>query len=391
MKKKLIRNTVSQFKIQFHHEPDAVFLSPGRINIIGEHIDYNNGFVLPAAINKYVCFAVKKSAGTAIRLFAADLNDYYEFESNTKLQPIDKTWVNYLIGVIQELKNRELHFSGFDVVLSSSIPMGSGLSSSAAVSCGMAYAVNELFDLGLTRETLARIGQKAEHEFAGVHCGIMDQFASVFGKKNQVIKLDCDDLTYQYYNAELDENCLLLIDSCVKHTHLTSGYNDRRQEVESSFAIIQKHFPDIQNFRNCTSEHLSVVAEELGAVRLKRCAFVIAEIARVGKAADALNAKDYKTLGSLMSETHRGLSQDYEVSCPELDFLVAEAKKNEAIFGSRMMGGGFGGCSINLIKKAAVPDFINQLKTTYSREFGIELKYYPVKISKGTTKIKKTW
>ncbi|OYQ43766.1 galactokinase [Flavobacterium aurantiibacter] len=391
MKKKLIRNTVSQFKIQFHQEPDAVFLSPGRINIIGEHIDYNNGFVLPAAINKYVCFAVKKSSGTTIRLFAADLNDYYEFESNTKLQPIDKTWVNYLIGVIQELKNRELHFSGFDVVLSSSIPMGAGLSSSAAVSCGMAFALNELFDMGLTRETLARMGQKAEHEFAGVNCGIMDQFASVFGKKNQVIKLDCDDLSYQYYNAELDENCLLLIDSCVKHTHLTSGYNDRRQEVESSFAIIKQHFPDIQNFRDCTSEHLAVVAEELGAVRLKRCAFVIAEIARVGKAAEALNEKDFETLGSLMSETHRGLSTDYEVSCPELDFLVAEAQKNTAVFGARMMGGGFGGCSINLIKKAAVPDFINQLRTAYSREFGIELKYYPVKISKGTAKIKKTW
>ncbi|MGV3698109.1 galactokinase [Flavobacterium sp.] len=385
MKKKLIRSTSEHFEKILQKTPDYIFLSPGRINIIGEHIDYNDGFVMPAAINKYICFAVSKNEDSRCMLIAKDLNETYEFDLKDELKPVDKMWANYILGVLHHLKNKGSIMGGFDVVFSSTIPMGAGLSSSAALECGIGYAMNALFDLGLTKEEIALIGQKAEHTFAGVNCGIMDQFASVFGKKNSVIKLDCTTLEYKYYKADFKKYSLLLLDSNVKHTHLTSGYNVRRQEVELGLAIIKQHFPEVRTFRNCTENMVLELKDVLGETVFRRCQFVVKEIQRVLDAAEALSNSDFKTLGRLMSETHQGLSKDYEVSCDEIDFLVDAVSSEKSVLGARMMGGGFGGCSINLIEKGAENELIERVSKQYRDAFGIQLKPYKIKISKGTT------
>jgi galactokinase len=384
MKKKLIQTTTDHFLSHFQKAPEAIFLSPGRINLIGEHVDYNDGFVMPAAINKYICFAVSKTNDAAITLVALDLNETYQFKLTDELKPVNTLWVNYILGVFHQLKNHGLS-QGCQLVFSSTIPMGAGLSSSAALECGVAYAMNKMFDLHLSKQEIALIGQKSEHTFVGVNCGIMDQFASVFGKKNSVIKLDCNTLDYEYYRADFKKYALLLLDSNVKHTHLTSGYNDRRREVEEGLAIIKQRFPEVKTFRDCTEKMVIELHDQLGETRFKRCHFVVNEIQRVGDAAVALNNSDFKKLGELMTQTHHGLSTLYEVSCPELDFLVEVVHKEESVLGARMMGGGFGGCSINLVEKVAEKELIEKITKAYFNAFGIELKAYTVNISKGTS------
>ena len=389
MKKKLIRHTSEHFEKLFDNKPQHIFLSPGRINIIGEHVDYNDGYVMPAAINKYICFAISQNDSTQCTLIAKDLNDTYKFDLNDALQPIDKMWANYILGVLHQLKIRGLKMNGFNVVFSSTIPIGAGLSSSAALECGIGHAMNTLYNLGLSKEEIALIGQKAEHTFAGVNCGIMDQFASVFGKKNSVIKLDCTTLEYQYYKADFKKYSLLLLDSNVKHTHLTSGYNVRRQEVELGLAIIKQHFPQVRTFRNCTENMVLELKETLGETVFKRCLFVVKEIQRVLDATEALTNSDFKKLGKLMSETHNGLSTEYEVSCDEVDFLVDAVSHEKSVLGARIMGGGFGGCSINLVEKGTENELIERITKQYRDTFGIELTPYKIKISKGTTLYKK--
>ncbi|MDN3678311.1 galactokinase [Flavobacterium paronense] len=389
MKKKLILHTSEHFEKLFHTQPQYIFLSPGRINIIGEHVDYNDGFVMPAAINKYICFAISKNENSECALIAKDLNEAYKFDLKDELKPVDKMWVNYILGVLSQLKDTYGLPQGFNIVFSSTIPMGAGLSSSAALECGIGYAMNTLFDLGLTKEKIALVGQKSEHTFVGVNCGIMDQFASVFGKKNSVIKLDCNTLEYEYYKANFKNYSLLLLDSNVKHTHLTSGYNVRRQEVEQGLEIIKRHFPEVKTFRDCSEKLVLELKENLGDIIYKRCHFVVKEIQRVRDAAIALSQSDFKKLGQLMSETHEGLSKEYEVSCDEIDFLVDAVQQDKTVLGSRMMGGGFGGCSINLVEKGTEEALIKNISERYTTAFGIELKAYKVKISKGTTQHKK--
>lgn len=391
MKKKLVQNTSKYFKENFNNYPENIFLSPGRINIIGEHVDYNDGYVLPAAINKYICFAISKNNSNQCEIIAKDLKDSYSFDLSETIKPIDKMWANYILGVLFQLKEKGYNFTGFQLVFSSTIPMGAGLSSSAALECGIAYALNTLFDFGLTQEEIALIGQKAEHTFAGVNCGIMDQFASVFGKKNQVIQLDCNTLEHNYYKANFKKYTLVLLDSCVKHSHLTSGYNDRRNEVEKGLSIIKNHFPNVQTFRNCNAEMIHTLESELGEIIYKRCLFVVNEINRVKEAVIAIENEKFTKLGQLMTETHHGLSKNYEVSCEEIDFLVETALENKAVFGARMMGGGFGGCSINLIEKGKEDEVIAKVSKAYKDQFGIDLKPYKIKISKGTSEYKKTY
>ena len=388
MKKKLLKATSELFEKQFQKQPQALFLSPGRINIIGEHVDYNDGFVLPAAINKYICFAISKNDTGVCTLVAKDLNDTYQFHINDDLQPVDKMWVNYLLGVLQQLKTKGFTEKGFEVVFSSSIPMGAGLSSSAALECGFGFALNSLFNLKLTKQEIALIGQKSEHTFVGVKCGIMDQFASVFGKKNKVIKLDCTSLAYAYHRADFKKYSLLLLDSNVKHTHLTSGYNTRRTEVENGLAILKNKFSSVNSFRDCTEEQVQLLRADLGETLYKRTHFVVNEIRRVHEAVAALDANDFNKLGQLMFETHDGLSAEYEVSCDELDFLVDFVRSEKTVIGSRMMGGGFGGCSINLIEKGTEKELFDKISKAYQATFGIELTAYKIKISKGTSKIK---
>jgi galactokinase len=384
MKKKLVQHTTEHFKKVFQKTPEYLFLSPGRINIIGEHVDYNDGFVMPAAINKYVCFAVSKNNDATFTLIAQDLNEAYKFDLNDNLKPVDKMWVNYILGVLHQLKSKGLA-TGCNIVFSSTIPMGAGLSSSAALECGIAYAMNKTFDLGLTKQDIALIGQQSEHTFVGVNCGIMDQFASVFGKKNKVIKLDCNSLEYEYYKADFKNYTLLLLDSNVKHTHLTSGYNDRRQEVEQGLSIVKHYHTEVKTFRDCNEKMITDLKEQLGDTIFKRCRFVVKEIQRVQDAAMALKISDFKKLGQLMIETHQGLSKDYEVSCAEIDFLVDAVQQEKSVLGARMMGGGFGGCSINLVKKGTENELIDKITIAYRNQFGIELKAYKVKIAKGTT------
>lgn len=384
MKKKLIQHTSEHFEKIFQKAPETIFLSPGRINIIGEHVDYNDGYVLPAAINKYICFAVSKNETSECKLIAKDLNESYTFNLQDVIKPTETMWANYILGVIQQLKEKGFSLKGFNIVFSSTIPMGAGLSSSAALECGIGFALNTLFNLGLTKAEIALIGQKAEHTFAGVNCGIMDQFASVFGKKNKVIKLDCNTLEYEYHNANFKKYSLLLFNSNVKHTHLTSGYNVRRQEVEKGLAMIKENFPEVNTFRNCTEIMVLELKEKLGETIFKRCHFVVKEIQRVQDAVAALEQSDFDKLGKLMTATHEGLSKEYEVSCEEIDFLVDAVQNEQSVLGARMMGGGFGGCSINLVEKGAENELIARVSENYRNAFGIELNAYKVKISKGT-------
>ena len=379
-------HTAHLFEESFHETPRHIFLSPGRINIIGEHIDYNDGYVLPAAINKYVCLAISESTGPKCVIVAGDINEQFEFDLNDALEPVGQMWANYFLGVIQEFKDRNFTLNGFRAVFTSTVPIGSGLSSSAAVECAFAYAINELHHLGVDKKDLALIGQKAEHTFVGVMCGIMDQFASIFGKENKVIRLDCITLEYEYHNADFKEYSLLLLDSNVKHTNLTSGYNTRREETAKGLSILRTHFPEVKTFRDCTSEQVVQVREQLGDTIFHRCHFVVKEIHRVTAAVNALEASDFKKLGALMFETHYGLSVEYEVSCDETDFLVDAVRNIDTVLGARMMGGGFGGCTINLVETNSIDDLIVRISKEYLVNFNIELKPYKIKISDGTSR-----
>lgn len=389
MKKELVSQTKNAFKAHFKTTPDHIFLSPGRINIIGEHVDYNDGFVLPAAIDRYICFAVRKNEQTsACNIVAEDFNETFSFETNVEIIGQWPTWAGYLLGVAEEIRQLGRSIGGIDIIFKGNIPMGAGLSSSAALECGFAFVLDTIFNLQLSKKEIALIGQRSENNFVGVNCGIMDQFASVFGKKSKVIMLDCNSLDYQYYDAEIEGYSLVLFDSRVKHTHTTSGYNERRKEMETGKEIIKKHFPEIKSFRECTIEMLDELKNDLGEIVYKRCLYVIEEINRVPQAASALKNKDLKRLGELLTQTHYGLSKQYEVSCPEIDFLVDEALSQESVLGSRMMGGGFGGCSINLIENGKVDAVIDNIKSRYKQIHGLSLQVYKVSISDGTKEYK---
>jgi len=389
MKEKLINHTTEAFQSFFQSEPEHFFLAPGRINIIGEHVDYSDGFVLPAAIDKHICFAVKKVDDSEnCTFFAKDFNESFSFNIHQKQTPVEQTWVNYLLGVFNAIQESGRKIGGLQIAFSSTIPMGSGLSSSAALECGFAYILNHIFDLNLSKKELALIGQKSEHTFVGVKCGIMDQFASVFGNEHQVIMLDCNSLEHHYFEANIEGYSLVLFDSCVKHTHLTSGYNDRRNDVDNGKKVLWEKFPEIEKFRDFSISMLDEVRAEIGETSYKRCLYLLKEIKRVEKAAKALSEGDVEFLGQLLIETHSGLSTEFEVSCDELDFMVEKTLEEKGVLGARIMGGGFGGCSINLIKDENVDDVIKSISEKYRADFDIEMKVYRVKISDGIREYK---
>jgi galactokinase len=380
----LIQNTTAFFEKSFGSKPQKIVLSPGRINIIGEHIDYNDGYVLPAAIDKVICFAFEKNNTKKSKVIAIDLNEEFEVDLTEQIKLSDVVWTNYILGVIKQLQDNGFSFEGFNCVFSSNIPVGSGLSSSAALECGMIFGIKELFNLTIEKVDISLLGQKAEH-WVGINCGIMDQFSSVHGLENKVIKLDCNTLEFEYHNADFKDYSLILMDSNVKHSLFTSEYNTRRIECEEGLAIIKNHFPEIKSFRDCTEEQLVSIEDKMNPTVFKRVHFVVKEINRVIKACEALDSGNIELLGALLFETHYGLSQEYSVSCAELDMLVDTAKADDAIIGSRLMGGGFGGCTINLIKKGHENEVKNKFSNLYLDTFGIELKFYDVKISNGTT------
>jgi len=379
----LIQNTTAFFERSFGSTPEKIVLSPGRINIIGEHIDYNDGYVLPAAIDKVICFAFEKNNTTKSKIIALDLNEEFELDLTKEILLSDVVWTNYILGVILQLQKNGFLFEGFNCVFSSDIPVGAGLSSSAALECGMIFGIKELFDLSIQKKDIALLGQKAEH-WVGINCGIMDQFASVHGLENKVIKLDCTTLEFEYHNADFKDYSVVLFDSNVKHSLFASEYNTRRIECEEGLSIIKSHFPEIKSFRDCSEQQLLSIQEKMNATIFKRIHYVIKEIGRVAKACKALDNGNIKLLGQLLFETHEGLSKEYEVSCKELDMLVDTAKEENAIVGSRMMGGGFGGCTINFIKKGCENDVKKKFSFHYLNTFGIKLKIYDVKISNGT-------
>lgn len=379
----LIQNTTAFFEKTFGSAPQKIILSPGRINIIGEHIDYNDGYVLPAAIDKVICFAFEKNNTKKSKVIAIDLNEEFEIDLTEKVELNDAVWTNYIRGVIKQLQDNGFAFEGFNCVFSSNIPVGSGLSSSAALECGMIFGIKELFDLKIEKKDIALLGQKAEH-WVGINCGIMDQFSSVHGLDNKVIKLDCNTLEFEYHNADFKDYSLILMDSNVKHSLFTSEYNTRRIECEQGLAIIKEHFPEVKTFRDCKEEQLLSIQDKFDPTVFKRVHFVVKEINRVIKACEALDKGNIELLGQLLFETHYGLSQEYAVSCEELDMLVDTAKADDAIIGSRLMGGGFGGCTINLIKKGHENEVKSKFSNLYLDTFGIKLKFYDVKISNGT-------
>jgi galactokinase len=357
--------------------------SPGRINLIGEHTDYNNGFVLPAAIDKEMVLAVAKNDSETCRLYSLDYDEAVAFNLQD-LQPTDKGWPNYILGVVDQLQKGGYQPGGFDCVFGGDIPIGAGLSSSAALECGAAYALSQLFNLNVEKLQLIKYAQKAEHTFAGVQCGIMDQFASVMGKEAHAIRLDCRSLDFSYFPLELGAYQIVLLDTQVKHSLASSEYNTRRQECEQGVAKVKEKHPQVNSLRDVTLEMLDEVKSEISPVIYKRCRYVIEENDRLLKGCDLLEQGDIKAFGQKMYGSHEGLSEQYEVSCPELDFLVGLAKNNSSVVGARMMGGGFGGCTINLVKSDQKDAFVEEAKQAYKQQFGIEMKTYEVKVTDGT-------
>jgi galactokinase len=380
----LIQDTTAFFKEKFGNVPDKIVLSPGRINIIGEHIDYNDGYVLPAAIDKIICFAFEKNNSNTAKIQAIDLNESVVIDVTKEEIVSEIVWTNYLRGVLFQLKLKGYKIGGFNCAFSSNIPIGSGLSSSAALECGFLFGINEMFNLGIKSIDMALMGQSAEH-WVGINCGIMDQFSSVMGLENKVIKIDCRTLDYTYHDADFVDYSLILFDSNVTHSLFTSEYNNRRIECNEGLSIIKENYPEIESFRDCDVDHLTNLKSKMSDNVFRRSLYVIKEIKRVIQACAALDKGDIKTLGELMFETHEGLSKDYEVSCAELDYLVDLAKAEEDVIGSRLMGGGFGGCTITLVKKGSENAIKEKFTKLYADQFGIDLKIYDVKISNGTS------
>ncbi|MDP5140622.1 MAG: galactokinase [Spirosomaceae bacterium] len=380
MKSALIRST---FENKFKQSPEILVNAPGRINLIGEHTDYNDGFVLPAAIDKSIVFAVGKRTDNLLKFHSVDLGESFEI-SLEDLKKSDKSWANYLIGVTKELidNNHEIP-TGFELTFGGDIPLGAGLSSSAAVACGLGFALNELFDLKLDRKDLALIAQKAEHNFAGVNCGIMDMYASLFGVENEVILLDCRDIRHRYFAFDFPDYAIVLCNTGVKHNLADSEYNTRRKECEAGVYLLQQINPEIKSLRDVSVSFFAKHRAKLPLLEMKRCRFVVTEIERVMWGCEALSQGDLRMFGSYMYQTHWGLSGDYEVSCKELDFLVKNTEQSEAVLGSRMMGGGFGGCTINIVRKDVVNDFIKKQTADYKEQFDLKLDCYVVKPSDG--------
>ena len=373
-----------KFKALFGKE-GRVFASAGRINLIGEHTDYNGGYVFPGAIDKGIMTVILPNGTSKVRLFSLDYNESTEFGLEEADAP-SQAWARYVFGVCRETIKRGGKVEGFDAVFAGDVPLGAGLSSSAALESTFAFALNELFGNGIDNFELAKIGQSTEHNYCGVKCGIMDQFASVFGKAGSLIRLNCKTLEYKYFPFKPEGYKVVLIDSCVKHELASSAYNKRRESCERAAAAIRKNHPDVEFLSDAKRVWLDEVRAEIPEEDFLRAEYVIGEVQRVLDVCDALERGDYETVGELMYQTHFGLSRLYEVSCEELDFLNKLARKMD-VTGSRVMGGGFGGCTINLVKEELYDAFIKAAKEQFSAKFGHEPKIYNVVISDGAREI----
>lgn len=380
----LADTVVKKFVESFSSQPQLYF-SPGRINLIGEHVDYNDGFVMPAAIDKGVYYAIAENDTEEIHFYAADFDEWLSVNVND-IRKLN-SWKKYVLSVANEFILLGKKIKGFNCVFAGDVPRGSGMSSSAAVEGGLAFALNELLNVGLNRVELAKLCQRAEHNYPGVNCGIMDQFANMMGKKGNVLLLDCRSLEYQYFPLKLNDYTIVLLNSKVAHALASGEYNLRRQQCEEGLNLLKEKL-NIRSFRDIGSaQNLLPYKNLMSADVYKRCLFVTGEIERTQKAALLLQQNNLAEFGKLMFETHEGLSKLYDVSCAELDFLAALAKKNPAVVGARLMGGGFGGCTINIVKNDAVNSFIDEAVVAYQKQFNIETEAYVVATSDGTGKL----
>ena len=382
MNKELIDEVTQSFKEHFESEPLIVF-SPGRINLIGEHTDYNDGFVFPAAIDKGIALAIQKNDSSTSKVFAFNKDALYEFDLKT-IKPLENGgWRNYILGVIAELQLLGKKLGNFNSVFAGNIPGGAGMSSSAALENSFVYGLNDLFDLGLSKYEMILVSQKAEHNYAGVKCGIMDQYASMFGIENSALLLDCRTITSEPYKIDFKDYELMLINTNVKHDLSESAYNDRREVCEKVSKLL-----NIVALRDASIADLDSIKEHISEADYQKASYVIEENNRVKQFAEAIEKDDLETLGDLLFQSHEGLSNKYKVSCEELDFLVDKAHKSSSVIGARMMGGGFGGCTINLVLKTEREGFKHEVSKHFEQEFGRACTVYEVKLAQGTHRVK---
>ena len=376
----------SRFIKHFDGTTGSVYASPGRINLIGEHTDYNNGFVFPGAVTQGMIAEIKPNGTRNVNAYSIDLKDKVTFALDDPKGP-SATWARYIFGVCREMMELGVPVEGFNTAFAGDVPLGAGMSSSAALESTFAFALNDLWgENKIEKMELARVGQRTEHKYVGCNCGIMDQFASVFGKAGSLMRLDCRSGEYAYFPWNPKGYKLVLVNSQVKHTLAGSPYNDRRLSCERVAAVIAKHHAEVATLRDANYEMLEEVKNEVSEEDYKRARYVIGEVDRVLKVCDALEAGDYETVGQMMYETHYGLSKEYEVSCEELDFLN-EVAKEEGVTGSRIMGGGFGGCTINLVADELYNNFVTVVKQKFAEKYGKEPIIIDVVIGDGSRKL----
>lgn len=376
----------NSFQYHFSQKP-LVVASPGRVNLIGEHTDYNEGFVLPAAVDKAAYIAIAPSGNKSGRWHSLDFQESIEVDFD-KIATAPTRWANYILGIVDQVQKLGKAVPAFNCVIAGDVPMGSGMSSSAALESAVIFALNELYDLGLSRWEMARLAQRSENEFIGVKCGIMDMFASLHGKVNQVIRLDCRDLSYEYFPIELGEYKIVLFDTGVKHSLADSAYNTRRAEAEAGVHFFQKHYDaHIKSLRDVPVAMVQANRSRLPLEVYNRCLYVTEEIQRTLAACEDLKRGDLAAFGLKMYATHEGLRHLYEVSCPELDFLVDAVHDESSVLGARMMGGGFGGCTINLVHQDAVADLYARLTKAYQESMHHKLGMYEVITGDGAKRL----
>ncbi len=383
-----IEHVRSRFVKHFDGKEGSIYASPGRINLIGEHTDYNGGYVFPGAVDKGIMCEIRPNGTNTVMAYSIDLKDRVEFKIDDPQGP-RTSWARYIYGVVQEMRKLGVDVKGFNTAFAGDVPLGAGMSSSAALESCYAFALNDLFGEGkVSKWDMVLAGQATEHNYCGVNCGIMDQFASVFGKKGCLMRLDCRSREFEYFPFDPVGYKLVLVDSVVKHELAGSPYNDRRNSCENVVKHIAAKYPNekFETLRDCTWEQLDAVKAEVSEEDYIRAKFVLGEKDRVLAVCDALNAGDYETVGKKMYETHEGLSKDYQVSCEELDYLNDIAKEC-GVTGSRIMGGGFGGCTINLVKEELYDTFIATAKEKFAAKYGHAPKVYDVVISDGSRKI----
>ncbi len=382
----MTENTIKETFCRLFGAAPEVYASPGRINLIGEHTDYNLGFVLPASIDKAIYVAIRRNSGTVSRIYSVDYDSQIELDLSGTRAP-ECQWGRYVYGVAQEMIKLGAEIGSVDMVFGGDVPLGAGLSSSAALESAVGYALNDMFGCGFTREQLARIGQLTEHNYIGVRCGIMDQFASLMGRKGHVVRLDCRSLEYTLFPFEPAGYRVVLIDSMVKHSLAGSEYNVRRAQCEKGVSVVASHVAGIESLRDVTAPMLETFKGEMDEVVYRRCKYVIDENARLLAGCAALEQGDYATFGRHMFGSHDGLSREYEVSCPELDFIVDIARSTPGVLGARMMGGGFGGCVINIVEQNHYGQYISLVTERFSERYGKTPRVIDVVIGDGAHKI----